>query len=575
LSVCRPGEGRIEPFAHLLRIQLLILEFREHDAAQENLAPHVELASERKLPRLRPRLGALLPALQLRQTILQRRDLIIEFRHGLIFAYRSAYSLAKRCTYTSGIHLAIYHLTASVVSRAHGKSIVAVAAARSASKLYDRYYGATHNFARASTVAHTEILAPSGLTGAFVQDREELWNQVEAAEKRKDAQLARDIEVALPVELSLEQCVALLREYVANEFVSQGMIADLSVWHHGSHNPRAHILLTLRDATSEGFALKARRWNRKDNILRWRAAWAECANRHLAKGGHAVRIDHRTLEAQQIELVAAPNVGVGAAPQSGRALPDHIEDRIVRRQRVARENGAMILEDPAVALRALSRQRAVFSAAHLEQFLRSRTDGPVQLEAALAAVLNCAEITALGTDGSGKALFTSKGLEAAEKSLLSRARVLRTRRGHALGTTAAGDVDEQILADVVGAGDLKMRIGPADAAKGRLLAAAASIWATHGLRVMGAARLLDAAKALFAPMGIQSFDLEALEPGARAPLEFTDTDVLIIDGAEMLDLYQLERILAAAEKGRAKLLLLGDAALLAAMGRDSPLQRLI
>ena len=142
----------------------------------------------------------------------------------------------------------------------------------------------------------------------------ELWNRVEAAEHRWDSQLARAIEVGLPVELSHEQDVALMREYLAHEFVEHGMIADFSIRRSDPRNPHAHVLLTLRPVTALGFGPKARHWNRKSNLLEWRIAWAERANRYLAHAGHDVRIDHRTLEAQQIELAPARRIGLGRPP---------------------------------------------------------------------------------------------------------------------------------------------------------------------------------------------------------------------------------------------------------------------
>src|ERR1700678_677506 len=237
--------------------------------------------------------------------------------------------------------LAIYHLTAKVISRARGQSVTAVAAYRSGSALRDERYGLTHNYTRHRRVAHAEIMSPDGAP-AWVQDRETLWNRVEAGERRKDSQLARAIEISLPVELSVTESVALLRDYIAQEFVSKGMIADFCIRGETPENPHAHILLTLREATPSGFGPKMRQWNRKSNLLERRSAWAERANLHLARAGQAVRIDHRTLEAQQIELTPARKVGVGRGRQGEQALPSHLQERVAERQRIAKQNGELI-----------------------------------------------------------------------------------------------------------------------------------------------------------------------------------------------------------------------------------------
>jgi ATP-dependent exoDNAse (exonuclease V) alpha subunit len=216
--------------------------------------------------------------------------------------------------------LAIYHFTVSVISRARGQRIVALAAARAGAKLHDEYYGVLHNHQRREGVEFAEIIAPSG-SPSWVFDREELWNRVEVAERRRDSQLARAIEVSLPVELDLEQCAGLLREFVHAEFVSKRMVADMSIHRTKLGNPNAHVLLTLREAGTAGFGPKMRQWNRKSNLMGWRAAWANCANLHLARAGHQVRIDHRTLDEQQIVLTPARRTGIGKRPARLDALP--------------------------------------------------------------------------------------------------------------------------------------------------------------------------------------------------------------------------------------------------------------
>ena len=190
--------------------------------------------------------------------------------------------------------MAIYHLTVDIISRGRGQSAVAAAAYRSGVTLRDHHYGVTHSHAGKRGVVHAQILAPADAP-AWARDREVLWNRVEGREPRKDSQLARLIEVGLPVELSADERVALLRDYIDQQFVEHGMVADLSV-RGEARNPHAHIMLTLRGLTPSGFGPKERGWNGKSVLLKWRAAWAAVANEHLARAGHAVRIDHRTLE---------------------------------------------------------------------------------------------------------------------------------------------------------------------------------------------------------------------------------------------------------------------------------------
>lgn len=256
--------------------------------------------------------------------------------------------------------MAIYHLRLKVHSRSLGRAVtaggatrrsaIAAAAYRSGERLYDLAQGKFFEFHKPD-VFHTEIIPPAtGWVPDWVTDRQSLWNAVERAEKRGDAQLAREIEITLPRELGREQQVELVRSFVREHFTSRGMVADVALHEpsaaDGERQPHAHVLLTLRrlDGTSPtGFdRLKERDWNEREDIARavaearkqfnntgapedkaaleaaearrnvnvWRAAWADHANRALAAIGSEARIDHRTLEAQGIVREPQPYLGV-------------------------------------------------------------------------------------------------------------------------------------------------------------------------------------------------------------------------------------------------------------------------
>jgi len=486
--------------------------------------------------------------------------------------------------------LAIYHLTVKVISRGRGQSITAAAAYRSGSALRDERYGLTHDYTRSRKAAHSEIMSPAGAPD-WVHDREMLWNRVEAGECRKDSQLARAIDIGLPVELSQAEAVALVRDYIAQEFVSKGMIADVSIRRNDPNNPYAQILLTLREATPSGFGPKMRHWNRKANLNEWRSAWAERANQHLARAGHVVRIDHRTLEAQQSELTPSRNIGVERGRQGKQTLPRHLKERAAERQRIAEENGEMILEDPTVALRALSSQRQTFTQQELVQFLNSRTGGPKQLGAVLAAVMGSSELVTLTTDGSEPVRFTTRDMLEAEKSLMKRVAAMALRRGHGAPTQtqmppqprirqlppqALTEEQRSAFEYAVGDGDIKALAVAAGNGESMLLAAMREAWEMKGLRVIGAALSRIAAESLQASSGIPSQTLAAQEfewQEGRNPL--TLNHVIVVDGAEMIGLKQLERLLAVVDKARGKILLMGDSRQLEAMGSMSPLQGIL
>ena len=200
--------------------------------------------------------------------------------------------------------MAIYHLRATMISRSAGRSATAAAAYRVGERIEDHRTGLTFDYRARGGVDHVETLAPANAP-AWVQDRAALWNAVEAAETRKNSQVAREIRVALPAELDHAQRVELVRAFCQREFVARGMVADIALHAPGregdDRNHHAHILLTTREIGPEGFGAKNRDWNAVEMLEGWREAWARESNRALEQCGHDERIDHRTLEAQRIE----------------------------------------------------------------------------------------------------------------------------------------------------------------------------------------------------------------------------------------------------------------------------------
>ena len=202
--------------------------------------------------------------------------------------------------------MAIYHLRASVISRSAGRSATAASAYRVAERITDRRTGLTFDYAARGGVDHTEILAPDHAPD-WVFDRSELWNRVEESETRKNSQVAREVRVALPDELTHAQRVALVRDYAQAQFVDRGMVADIALHAPGregdERNHHAHILLTTREVDASGFTTKNRDWNKIEVLEGWREAWARDSNAALERAGIEDRVDHRTLVAQRDEAL--------------------------------------------------------------------------------------------------------------------------------------------------------------------------------------------------------------------------------------------------------------------------------
>ena len=199
-----------------------------------------------------------------------------------------------------------------MISRSQGRSATAASAYRVAERIEDRRTGLTFDYAARGGVDHTEILAPDHAPD-WVRDRSELWNRVEEAETRKNSQVAREIRMALPDELTHAQRVALVRDYAQAQFVDRGMVADIALHAPGregdERNHHAHILLTTRELDAEssvpdrGFTTKNRDWNKVEVLEGWREAWARDSNAALERAGIEDRVDHRTLVAQRDEAL--------------------------------------------------------------------------------------------------------------------------------------------------------------------------------------------------------------------------------------------------------------------------------
>src|SRR5271165_1051476 len=203
--------------------------------------------------------------------------------------------------------MAIYHFTARIICRSKGRSAVAAAAYRSASQIHDFRQDLNFDYSAKPDVIYSKILAPEGAT-EWVHNRELLWNAVEAGEKRRDAQVAREVEFALPEELNQTEAIALARDFVQREFVTRGMVADLNLhWDRG--NPHAHVMLTMRELTPDGFGYKVTEWNKVALLLEWREHWADLANEHLMRAGIDAHIDHRSYRDQGVELEPTSHLG--------------------------------------------------------------------------------------------------------------------------------------------------------------------------------------------------------------------------------------------------------------------------
>jgi len=219
--------------------------------------------------------------------------------------------------------MAIYRLAADIVKRSEGRTVTAAAAYRAGELIVDQRTGYAFDYRRRQGVIETAILAPAGAP-AWMCDRVRLWNAVEAVEKRKDAQLARDIELALPHELSVETRRELVHRFVRAAFVDAGMVADVAMHapdaRGDGRNFHAHVLLTLRRIEGDDFGPKEREWNKPEQLEAWRAQWAALVNDALEIAGQVERVDHRSLAAQGIERLPQIHLGFAVTEMRRRGI---------------------------------------------------------------------------------------------------------------------------------------------------------------------------------------------------------------------------------------------------------------
>lgn len=459
--------------------------------------------------------------------------------------------------------MAIYHLSSKIISRSQGKSAVSSAAYRSAEKLVDERQNIVHDYTKKQDVLFAEILIPKNAP-EWMKKREKLWNAVERAEKRKDAQLSRELNISLPRELTLEKNKALIKEYVQATFVAEGMVADICIHEghasDGQNQPHAHVMLTLREVTPDGFGKKVRDWNKKEHLLKWREEWANLANHHLAQEGLDLRIDHRNFEEQEIDLAPQSKIGPTVARDQLIRLEEH--------QNIAYENGLWILENPRVALDALIKQQSTFTHHDLARFINRHTKDAEQFDKVYAAVKGHDSVVRLGLDEQGKERFSTKEQLELETRMMSNAVGLAESGNHKVDAAMSASMSEKrglsleqtkAFEHLLTPSGLNCVIGYAGTGKSYLLGATREAWERAGFNVVGMTLSGIAAQNLTNSSGIESRTIAShVHAWDKGYEQLTSRDIVVVDEAGMIGSRQMDRILSEVKQAGAKAVLIGD-----------------
>lgn len=483
------------------------------------------------------------------------------------------------------------------VSRRAGQSAVAAAAYRAGERLMDLKSEQIHDYRRRYGVVEVGLVLPEG---APAWSREELWNTAEAAEKRKDARVARKIEMALPADASDAQRLELARAWAVEISARYGVAVDYAVHRpdcEGSdRNHHVHYMMTTRKLTPDGFTEKANlelsNTDQKkrglavgdDAIFALRVALAERFNAFARQHGLEQTVDPRSYAEQGIKIDPTVHVGVHATAMDRQNKPaERAEQHLDRRT----ENLRKLIERPEIILDLLSQHEAVFTRRDIARELHRYVDDAQTFQQLLARVEASPELVKLVPETRSRAtLFSTKEMIATEAAMMETAKVLAaatTHRVNVVHVDAAierysylSEEQREAVRHVTTASRLASVAGTAGAGKSASLRAAREAWEAEGYRVVGAALAGKAGEELQNSAGISSRTLHAYEHSWKKGRDLLgSSDVLVIDEAGMVGSRQLARVLAVAQKAGAKVVLVGDAAQLQPIEAGAPFRAVV
>ncbi|ACK86311.1 Ti-type conjugative transfer relaxase TraA [Methylorubrum extorquens] len=500
--------------------------------------------------------------------------------------------------------MAIYHLSAQVISAGVGKSAVASAAYRRATNMVREATGKVLTYEGKQHVAYTELALPEQTPAWFrtgIDGRSEnaasayLWNAVERKEGLKGTGYAMEMNIALPVELTLEQNIDLARDWIESAITAQGMVADWAL-HDVPGNPHIHVMVPLRRFTEKGFATKFEVARDRDgnvlyrddgkpryeklagpmkHLVPWRRSWAETANLHLAKAGLDLRIDHRSHIEAGIRIEPTEHIGVHAVNMAGLGK---VSDRVEAEKQKRLRNAQAIIDDPETLLPILSREKSVFDERDIARAVFRYIDDPAAFEAVRLRLGQSPELVAVAEEvfdtESGRvvarARWTTRALLEAEVRMQAATGRLFADTSHRVPDRARdrafaarpelSEEQREAVRHVTGAARIAAVVGFAGAGKSTMLGVARAAWSDCGHRVVGGALAGKAAEGLESSAGIASRTLASWELAWKNDRDLLKSgDVFVLDEAGMVASEQLSRIVREVERRGAKLVLVGDA----------------
>ncbi|CAM4501945.1 MAG: ATP-dependent RecD-like DNA helicase [Legionella sp.] len=457
--------------------------------------------------------------------------------------------------------MAIAFARVSIHSRSKGHSAVAAISYRAGLKLVDERTGLTHDFSYRHDVVFSEVLLPKNSDSAFL-DHSILWNAVEAAEKRVDAQLCKDVVLALPKELNREQQIDLTRRFAHTHFVENGLPADIAIHDHGDGNPHAHILITTRRLEGKQFSkYKARDLNptfAKGFIVEndyWGELWRETQNDYFIE-------QNLDLEVDANHLISERHRGQ-QRNSSAHYLQE--ENQLIQQARMemTRDNINHVIEY-------LSSQHSVFTRRDVERLLFktfSPSNNPQEYLQFVEKVLSDKDVILLGENNKGAVSYTTRSHFLQEAGLLDDIENMMHSNKHISNQSidslaqqyALSEEQKEAFRYITQSPDITVVIGRPGTGKSYLLKPINEFYKQANQLVIGAALAGKVAKALQTETGIESSTIKSLSYRlANNTMQLSDKHVLIIDEAGMVDFSSMAYLLKEAKKAGSKVILIGD-----------------
>ena len=505
--------------------------------------------------------------------------------------------------------MAIFHLSAQIIGKGGGRSAVAAAAYRHCAQMEREETGDDIDYSRKGGNAHSEFAlaenAPNWIAQyldahSVVDTSAYFWNAVEQSETRRDAQLMREIVLALPVELTHEQNIELVRDFVGRELSARGIVADWA-FHDMKDNPHVHLMTSLRPLTEDGFGAKRvpvlgddgtpiRGADGKiryeqftgglERLCEMRAAWAEIQNHHLAKHGHDIRVDHRSFEELGIDAVPSKHRGVAADNMDARGEPSELAEKA---KLAARENYLRYAEDPGLVLKKITVQKAVFTRHDIAREIHRTECSTEEFQSLYLRVGAHEELVPIAApafdpftgEETTEALFSTQTMVALEHRMVQNIEGLAARQHKAIGDLdlqkafnrfeanrgfALTNQQKMVVRHLTRASGASALVGYAGAGKSTAIDAARQALEAKGYTVVGGALAGIAADNLRSEAGIESRTLASWEyQWAQGRLLPDTRTVFVMDEAGMVSSRQMESITRVLNEAGARMIVLGDA----------------